>query len=79
MLELRGGCWRLLGEHFGVLGAASEALRGPFVDHFEQLLGVIFEYMFHVSGVFLWYLCRLVDRFGVDFPWIFDYMFMTPD
>ena len=50
MLELRGVCWRLLGEHFGALGAASGPLGsapgtifGPFCDVCGRDFGVYFS------------------------------------
>ena len=50
MLELRGVCWRLLGEHFGALGAASGPLGsapgsicGAFWAVFESYFGVSFS------------------------------------
>ena len=49
MLELRGVCWRLLGEHFGALGAASGPLgsaRESIFEHFGPFWGVILEYLF---------------------------------
>ena len=42
MLELGGVCWRLLGEHFGALGAASGPLGsapGTIFGTFEAVVG----------------------------------------
>ena len=51
MLELGGVCWRLLGEHFGALGAASGPLgsaRGSIFGAFWTFWGVILEYLFRL-------------------------------
>ena len=42
MLELRGGCWRFLGEYFGALGAALGPLGsapGSILGHFLDVCG----------------------------------------
>ena len=49
MLELRGVCWRLLGEHFGALGAASGPLGsapGTILGGFRVGFGSDFEVSF---------------------------------
>jgi len=49
MLELRGVCWRLLGEHFGALGAASGPLgsaRGSIFGTFGAVWGSSFGVSF---------------------------------
>ena len=48
MLELRGVCWRLLGEHFGALGAASGPLGSAPGTIFGAFWGVVGRY-FEVS------------------------------